>query len=221
MAVVDIDVDAGEETVDEITARGSNAAFVDADVTREEDVRRMIATTVDRFAGLDILVNNAGGYDSPVFPDAPIEHWSRNFDLNVRSVMLGIHFAVPVMEELGGGLIVNVASSAGLGVPPHPGPEYAGAKAAVVRLTAALASLRERGIRVNCVCPHTVGTPEVRRRIAIFEAEKRELPGPLRDVLLEPDELVDAVNRFVEDDSLAGRIIVLIGGKAPELLAVD
>src|SRR4029453_18190895 len=104
------------------------------------------------FGGLDILVNNAGGFPYPVFPDAPLEHWSRSFDLNLRLTMAAIHFAVPVLQRNGGGAIVNIASSAGLGLAPHPAPEYAVAKAGIMRLTTCLAPLAERGIRVNCVC---------------------------------------------------------------------
>src|SRR5688572_21497845 len=138
----------------------------------------MVETAERELGGLDILVNNAGGYDEPVFPDAPIAHWSRALDLNLRAVLLAIHAAVPILEARGGGAIVNIASSAGLGFAPYGGPEYAAAKAAVMRLTASLAWLADRGIRVNCVCPHTVATERVRRTIAELEAAGRPLPGP-------------------------------------------
>ena len=194
------------------------AAFFGADVTRQDDVERMIAEADGRFGGLDILVNNVGNYKEPVFPDAPIVHWTRTLDLNLRSVMLGIHFGVRAMAKRGGGAIVSIASSAGLGFDPHPGPEYAAAKAAIMRLTACLAPLAERGIRVNCVCPHTVATEAVRETIDRLQTEGRALPWDLEGVLLEPEEVAAAVVELIQDDTLAGRIMVCRGGEPPRLL---
>jgi NAD(P)-dependent dehydrogenase (short-subunit alcohol dehydrogenase family) len=221
VVVNDIDEAAGRETVREITEGGGRASFARADVTSDSEVEDMVEHAKRAFGGLDILVNNAGGFPYPVFPEAPLEHWSRSFDLNLRSAMVATHFAVPAMEQRGGGVIVNIASSAGLGLAPHPAPEYAVAKAGIMRLTACLAPLAERGIRVNCVCPHTVGTPAVRERIAELRAEGEELPGPLQDVLLEPEEVADAVVDFIDDESAAGRVLVLVGGQQPKLLAAE
>ena len=219
----------GQAIVERLTEEGADvlivdvdepegAAFFRADVTREGDVEQMIAEAERRFGGLDILVNNVGNYEEPVFPDAPIEHWTRNLDLNLRSVMLGIHFAVQAMAKRGGGAIVSVASSAGLGFAPHPGPEYATAKAGVMRLTACLAPLAERGIRVNCVCPHTVATEAVRETIERLQREARPLTWDLEGVLLEPEEVAAAVVELIQDETLAGRIMVCRGGEPPRLL---
>jgi NAD(P)-dependent dehydrogenase (short-subunit alcohol dehydrogenase family) len=219
VVVDDIDEHTGRQTTAEIVEAGRAATFVHADVTRDAELEAAIAHAERTFGGLDILVNNAGGFPYPVFPEAPLEQWSRSLDLNLRSAMVAMHYALPALERRGGGAIVNIASSAGLGVAAHPAPEYAVAKAGMIRLTACLAPLAERGIRVNCVCPHTVGTPAVRQRIAELEAEGEELPGPLQDVLLEPEEVAEAVVDFVTDESLAGRILVLVGGRQPELLS--
>ena len=187
--------------------------FLEIDVTDRVQVERMVLQ-----ADPSILVNNAGGYQAPVFPDAPIEHWRRAMRLNLESVMNAIHFALPLMAGRGGGTIVNIGSSAGFGLGPHPGPDYAAAKAAVMRLTAALASLAERGIRVNCVCPHTVGTAAVRARIADLESRGEPLPSDLAGELIEPGEVAEAVLELIADEALAGRVMVLRGGRARRLL---
>ena len=198
------------------------AADVIADVTDPQAVETMIRKTETEHGGLDILVNNAGGYDEPVFPDAPVENWRKALDLNLTAVMLCIHAAVPALERRGGGAIVNIASSAGLGFGPYEGaPEYAVAKAGVMRLTACLASLAERGIRVNCVCPHTVATPGVLEAIADLYAQGLELPQALRDRALELQDVADAVLGVVRQDDHAGRVLVLRGGQRPRLLPAD
>jgi len=220
VVVADDDEETGPATVDEIVRAGREASFVLADVTSEDEVERMVAHAESTFGPLGILVNNVGGYEEPVFPDSPIERWTGNIDLNLRSAMLGIHFAVRAMSG-GSGAIVNIASTAGLGLASHPLPEYAAGKAAIMRLTACLAHLSERGIRVNCVCPFTVATAAVRGRIAELEAAGEELPGPLQAVLLELDEVADAVVRLITDDSLAGRVVLLVGGREPELLPAE
>ena len=183
-------------------------------MTRQADAEAIAAT-------VDILVNNAGGYDTPAFPEASVEQWTRALDLNLRGVMLTTHFAVPAMAARGGGAIVNIASTAGLGFDVHPGPEYAAAKAGVMRLTACLAPLAERGIRVNCVCPYTVATEGVLAHVAELRERGEDLPPPLRAVMLEPNDVADAVVGLVQDETLAGRVLVLVGGEPPRLLPVE
>jgi NAD(P)-dependent dehydrogenase (short-subunit alcohol dehydrogenase family) len=222
VVVADVDAAAANETVAEISAGGGRSSGAVVDVTDPSGAEAMIRHAEAAFGGLDVLVNNAGGYDEPMFPDAPVEHWSRTLDLNLRAVMLGIHFALPALERRGGGAIVNVASSAGLGVGPYEGaPEYAAAKAAVIRLTGALGSLAERRVRVTCVCPHTVATPAVLAAIAELSDQGRELPQALRDVPLAPEEVADAVVELARDETLAGRVLLLAGGKRPRLLAPE
>jgi NAD(P)-dependent dehydrogenase (short-subunit alcohol dehydrogenase family) len=217
VVVADIDSSAADETVEKMTG---TAVSVAADVSDPADVEAMVREAQAVFGGLDVLVNNAGGYDEPVFPDAPVDHWSRTLDVNLRAVLLGVHFAVPALERRGGGAIVNIASSAGLGYGPYEGAaEYAVAKAGVIRLTACLVSLAERGIRVNCVCPHTVATPAVLATIAQLTERGEELPAALEDVPLELDEVTAAVLDLAADESLAGRVQVLRGGQPARLLA--
>ena len=202
VVLVDVDAKGGEAAAAELGGR-----FVHADVTRDEDVRAMIGAC----GTLDVLVNNAGGAPEPHYPDAPAEHWSRTLDLNLRSAML------EAMRGRGGA-IVNVASMAGYGLFPHGAPEYAAAKAGLMRLTGALAPLAQRaGVRVNCVCPDWVDTPAARRTIgAMTEEERAQVPE-----LVPAEEIAALVLDLVRDDSLAGRVMIRPADGPPELLPLE
>jgi len=195
VVAVDRDEAAAEETVR--LAGGGTA--IRADVTDDAALRAAFAAA----GPLDVLVNNAGGVSGPTFPDAPPEHWSAVLDLNLRATMLGIQLALETMSGRGGA-IVNVSSIAGVGYSPHGAPEYAAAKAGVVRLTAALAPLADEGVRVNCICPDWVDTPAARRSLERATPEERAAAPPLVPV----ERVADAILDLVSDESLAGRVLV-------------
>jgi NAD(P)-dependent dehydrogenase (short-subunit alcohol dehydrogenase family) len=171
------------------------------DVTDDAQLEALIAD-----ARPDILINNAGGggHIPPHFPEATKEQWSALLDLNLRAPMLATQLA------LAGGTqsVVNIASSGGVGNDAHPSPEYAAAKAGLIRFTAAL------GGRVNCVVPDWILTERAQQELAeMTDQQRAELPIPIP-----MDDIADAVIRFIEDDTLQGRIIVLRGGVPPRLL---
>jgi NAD(P)-dependent dehydrogenase (short-subunit alcohol dehydrogenase family) len=225
--IADVDEEWGREAETELRSDGGSALFVRADVSAEGDVRSIVGLAEEEFGGLDILVNNAFTGGMPHFPDAPVEQWTRVLDIALRGTMLGIQLALPAMSKRGGGAIVNVSSTAGLGARPHAYTEYAVAKAAIVRLTECLAPLAdERNVRVNCVAPDWTATEFVRERFERMTPEERAdardgfgRPAPER--FLEPDEVAAAVLRLLEDESLAGRTLVLWCGEEPRLLPSD
>src|ERR671931_245230 len=195
VVAVDLDEAAAEETVR--LAGGGTA--VRADVTDDDELRAAFAAA----GPLDVLVNNAGGVASPFFPDAPLERWSAVLDVNLRATMLAIQLALETMRGRGGA-IVNVSSIAGVGHGVHRAPEYAAAKAGVARLTAALATLAEEGVRVNCICPDFVDTPAARRSLQRATPEERAAAPPL----VAAERVADAILDLVRDESLAGRVLV-------------
>jgi NAD(P)-dependent dehydrogenase (short-subunit alcohol dehydrogenase family) len=219
VGVADIDEPDGQETVAGIEAGGGRAAFVRTDVSSERDVAAMVDFAKATFGGLDILVNNAGIAATPAFPDAEPEQWLRVLDVNLRGPMLATHYAIRAMQERGGGAIVNIASLAGVGFGPHDSPDYAASKAAVARLSAALAPLHAQlGIRVNCVCPDWVDTPMTRRTRARMTPEEEAAVVP--PDILAPEDIADATIELIRDDTLAGRVMTCWCGQPRALLPV-
>jgi NAD(P)-dependent dehydrogenase (short-subunit alcohol dehydrogenase family) len=209
VVLADRDAEAGKRAAADV-----NGLFVRADVSDDDELHRMIETAERVGGGLDILVNNAGGVDSPFYPTAPVERWARVLDVNLRAVMLATQLALPALRRRGGGAIVNIASVAGLGASAYGAPEYAAAKAAVVRLTAALGSLDAEGIRVNGICPDYVDTPAVRRSLeTMADDERAAVPE-----LVSPDAIAQGALTLIRDDSLAGRVLVWFAEAEPYLL---
>jgi NAD(P)-dependent dehydrogenase (short-subunit alcohol dehydrogenase family) len=219
VVIADVDEEAGSNTVRGTLSEGGQAAFIVADVASEADVSNMVAFAEAEFGRLDVLVNNAGGVTEPYFPQGEPEHWGRAIDLNLRGVMLGIHFGVRAMKERGGGAIVNVSSMGGVGYQPYDKPEYGAAKAGVVRLTASLATLKEQiGVRVNCICPGWVDTPASRRSRAQMSPQEREMVPP---VLLQPEQIAEAVVMFAKDETMAGRVMIWKEGEPWQIVPLD
>jgi NAD(P)-dependent dehydrogenase (short-subunit alcohol dehydrogenase family) len=198
VVVADVDARGGEETVARIG--GGRASFVRADMLAPADVEALITRT----DGLRILVNNAGGWlGPPHFPEATPAQWGATLDLNLRSAMLATQLALEPMHRFGGGAVVNVASTAGLGAEPYAAPEYGAAKAGLIRFTAALAEAR--GVRVGCVVPDWIRTERAEAELAAMTAAERAAapePIPL-------DVLTHAVVALIRDDESAGRVVVL------------
>lgn len=206
VTVVDIEEAEGRSTVDAIVATGGRAVFARADVSDRDDVAEMIAAAESAHGPLEVMVNNAGVVTGAQFPNCDPEAWMRVLDVNLRGSMLGTHLAVLAMRKHGrGGAIVNVASLAGIGLGPHPSPDYAATKAGVIRFTTALVSLAREGIRVNCVCPDWVDTPMSRRtRDGMSPDLQRAVLPP---ELFSADEIADAAVALIADEALAGRVM--------------
>lgn len=152
--VNDLNPAGGERVAAEIRAAGGQAAFVQADVSKDADVARLVRSALDTFGGLHVVVNNAGTtHRNRPMLEVSEEEFDRIYAVNVKSLFLTARHAVPHFREQRGGCFITIASTAG--VRPRPGLTwYNGSKGAAITTSRSMAAeLGPDGIRVNVINP--------------------------------------------------------------------
>jgi NAD(P)-dependent dehydrogenase (short-subunit alcohol dehydrogenase family) len=208
--------DAGKELVAELRSFGSEAEFILGDVRTEDDVRALVDETVARFGRIDVAVNAAGSEGQPgPITDQTAESYAATFDTNVLGVILSMKHEVRVMQEQGGGSIINISSTYG-----HKGtaaaPLYAGSKHAVEGITKSVAlETAKSGIRVNAVAPGPTDTGLL-TRFTGTPGNKAALTATVpMDRLGRAEEVADAIVFIASDEAsfITGHILAVDGGK--------
>jgi NAD(P)-dependent dehydrogenase (short-subunit alcohol dehydrogenase family) len=158
VVVVDWDEEAGKKTAEEIRQSGGDALFVNCDVSNEEQVKAMVQATLDKYGRIDVLVNNAGiGVYLPVL-EATSEDWDHCLAVNLKGVFLCSKYAIPHMQAVGKGAIVNISSVHAHATVNGVAP-YAASKGGITALTRNMAIDYGPAIRVNAIAPGWVLTP--------------------------------------------------------------
>jgi len=155
----------GEETLRRIREAGGEGIYVRADVSLEEDTKRIVDETMKTYGRIDVLVNNAGIVLGGTVDTTTLADYQRTMDVNVKGVLMMSLLVIPIMRAQGGGCIVNTASVlASKGVKDRI--VYSASKGAVVSMSRAMAAeLIRENIRVNCVSPASTLTPSMEERI--------------------------------------------------------
>jgi len=205
-------------------ALGAQGLACPTDVTREEEVRRAVATAERELGGLDLLVNNAGIEGAVVpFEDYPVDVFDRVLAVNVRGVFLGMRHAAPALRRRGGGAIVNLASVAGVTGDPNLSA-YVASKHAVIGLTRSAApGFGPQGIRVNAVAPAPVETRMMRALETGLGHEQAESVKKMLTERIpvgryaEPDEVAALIAFLGSDEArfINGSIYTIDGGMTP------
>lgn len=218
ISVVDLDEAGAQAVTKRILDSEGRVIFVPCDVTDAAQCERAVEQTVRELGGLDILMNCAGIIRRATILDTTEEAWDQVMAVNAKSIFLLSKYAIPVMAQAGGGVIINVASSWGL-VGGRKAAAYCASKGAVVLLTKAMAlDHGEQNIRVNCICPGDTDTPMLRD-------EARQLGEPTARFLAQaaqrplgrigrPEDIAQAALYLASDDScfVTGTALVVDGG---------
>jgi len=187
----------GEGAQAEASAIGGRAVAATLDVTRPDDVQRLVEDTVHAHGHLDYMFNNAGIAVGGEVRDLSLDHWRRAIDVNLWGVIYGTTAAYAAMLRQGSGHIVNTASAAGLVGEPGLTP-YSVTKSAVVTLSTALrAEAESSGVRVSVVCPGFIDTAIYENAIGI-EYNKDEFLKNLPVRLVSAPDAARAILRGVE-----------------------
>ena len=192
--------------------------FVQGDVSNDEDARRMVQETVQRFGRIDILFNNAGVYLEKAAEETSEEEWDRVIDINLKGTFLVSKHAIEHMKRQGGGVIVNNSSDAGL-VGNRLCAAYCASKGGVTVMTKAMAlDYAKMNIRVNCVNPGVIDTPMVAQEIAMASDKEEYVRLMNEDHPLgrigRPEEVARAVLFLVSDEAsfVTGAALSIDGG---------
>src|SRR2546421_851352 len=203
----------------ELRSLGAEAAFIRADVRREDDVSSLIDQTVARFGRIDAAVNAAGteGRPGPV-TEQTAESYAATFDTNVLGTLLSMKQELRVMMAQGHGSIVNVSSTYG-----HMGAAgasvYAASKHAIEGLTKSAAlEAAESGVRVNAVAPGPVDTEMLSRFTGTADRKAGLVAGVPLKRMGRPEEIAQTIVFLASDKApfLTGQVVGVDGGKAAQ-----
>ncbi|MBV6510132.1 MAG: Glucose 1-dehydrogenase 1 [Acidimicrobiales bacterium] len=211
----DIDEAGAETTAAAIREQGGDAFSCCGDVSSEVDTKATVSAALERFGQLDVLANVAGIGHFRHTEEESAEEWNRILGVNLTGAFLMARDAIPALLDTRG-VIVNVASVAGLSAHPYAAA-YGASKGGVVLLTKTLAlEYASRGLRVNAVCPSGVVTPILDQFTRPDEAEESlfmRIVAPNCN-LIEPEEIACAIEFLASPEmpNMTGAIVVVDGG---------
>ena len=203
-----------DSVVKSITTQGGKAVAIQADVSKPQDIARLFAETKAAYGTLDILVNNAGLYEFAPLGSITVEHFQKQFGLNVLGLLLTTQEALKFIGPRGGS-IINISSIVGP-MPAENGSVYSATKAAVDAITVSLSKeLGPKNIRVNSLNPGMVETDGLHSTgIANSDFRKTiESQTPLGRIA-QPEDIARAAVFFASDDAgwVTGQTLIIAGG---------
>ncbi|XP_058635496.1 uncharacterized protein zgc:113054 isoform X2 [Onychostoma macrolepis] len=217
VAIIDMDKGKAENVAHELTLKGISSLAVFADISKPEDVQKMIDDIVSKWGTIHIACNNAGINKNSASEDTSLEEWDQTFNINLRGTFMCCQAAGRVMLKQGYGKIINTASMASL-IVPHPQKQlsYNTSKAGVVKLTQTLGTeWIDRGVRVNCISPGIVDTPLIHSE-SLEPLVQRWLSDIPAGRLAQVTDLQAAVVYLASDasDYMTGHNLVIEGGQS-------
>jgi NAD(P)-dependent dehydrogenase (short-subunit alcohol dehydrogenase family) len=205
----------GEKVVNEIQKHNGEAMFIQTDVSKSEEVKRVVKSTIGRYGNIHILCNNAGVTFSGTVVNTSEKEWDRVMDINVKGTYLLSKYVIPKMIENGGGNIINIASCLSF-IAMEGNAVYCTSKAAMHHLTRCMAlDFAKYNIRVNSICPGPVITPNYNRIVPPnSDIRKREIEMiPMRRIA-KPEEVASVALFLATNASsyMTGSAVLVDGG---------
>lgn len=217
IVAVDVNDEAGNETVGLVKAQGGQAAYIHADVAKAADCEQMVAFAEQEFGQLNILFNNAGimhhSDDNAVTTEEAI--WDLTMNINAKGVFFGCKFGIPALRRAGGGSIINTASFVAVLGAATPQIAYTASKGAVLSMTRELAVIHAReNIRVNALCPGPLRTELLMSYLNTEEKKQRRLVHIPMGRFGEAKEIAYAALYLASDESsyVTGTEFLVDGG---------
>lgn len=173
-----------EKTKKEIIDSGGNAIFIVADLTKKEDIEKIIQRTLTEYRRIDILINNAAVLFSSPFHEITEEQWDTTMDTNLKAVFFLSQKVLEIMKNQKSGYIINVSSTAALCVPPS-NAVYGISKLGLVGLSQAMYEIgKEYGVKVSTIYPGMTGTKMLRDFNPPVDPENWMLPEDITSCVL-------------------------------------
>ena len=215
VVVADRNQAGAEETRELMESNDQNSAVSRVDISRSSQVEQMVEDTVSKFGRLDGLVNGAAILiRTPPLVDVEDVDWDLTMDTNLKGTFYCCKYAIPAMLEHGGGSIVNISSMSGVRGVAYSVP-YAVSKAGVIHLTkVAAAQYTHQGVRVNCIAPGGIDTPQMRGSTASAETfQERNVEHPMGRVG-RPDEVANLITWLTSEEAsyVSGSTYIIDGG---------
>ena len=199
----------------EMVVGPSSAMVAPLDVSNASQVQDVVNETVSRFGGLDILVNGAAILiRTPPLTEVDDVVWDLTMDTNLKGLFYCCKYAIPAMLQTGGGSIVNIASMSGVRGIAYSVP-YAVSKAGVIHLSkVAAAQYTSQGVRVNCIAPGGVDTPQMRGSTASAETFRQRNAGHPLGRVGQPEEIANLITWLSSDEAayVSGSAYIIDGG---------
>jgi NADP-dependent 3-hydroxy acid dehydrogenase YdfG len=184
-----------EALTNRIQQAGGQAAYLQADVTRRDEVLQLVALARQQFGQLDVMINNAGISQLQPMEDLDVEGWEQMIDVNLKGTLYGIAAALPHFVQQGTGHFINIISTAGIRISPFMGV-YAGTKNAVRTISEALRQESNGRWRVTGISPGFVNTAFVSN--IKNESVRNMLQQKADEIALSPDTIAQAVAYAIE-----------------------
>jgi NAD(P)-dependent dehydrogenase (short-subunit alcohol dehydrogenase family) len=218
LVLADVNVAEGQKTCSELKKLGYEAIFVECDVSKEDQVKVLIARSVEKYGAIHLLVNNAGIGMYKTVLETSSEEWDRCLGINLKGAFLCSKYAIPYIQAAGGGSIINITSVHSHQNTSREAP-YSASKGGLLALTRQMAiDFGKDHIRVNAVSPGWIYTPNVQRIFDSYpdpvkfrqEVEKRQILGRIGTA----EDVGQAVAFLASDESsyITGSAIMVDNG---------